>query len=144
MATVEEITNNVLTLRKEKRFEEAELVLQSAINENAQAWQLWAQLGHVLAATENYRKAASAFETATELNPNGFWLWVSLGHLRKELRQIDSAIDATMKATTLDTKPHKIGFALYNLACYSCSFRKFDKAIEYLDRAFKKDASIRE
>ncbi|MFW9964296.1 MAG: hypothetical protein ACFFCX_12070 [Candidatus Sifarchaeia archaeon] len=139
MATIEEITKIVMTLRKEKRFKDAELVLQSAINENAQAWQLWAQLGHVLVAIENYRRAASAFETAAELNPNGFWLWVSLGHVRKELRQIDSAIDATMKATTLDRKPHEIGFALYNLACYSCSVGKFDEAIEYLDRAFKKD-----
>jgi tetratricopeptide (TPR) repeat protein len=144
MTDVEETTKNVVALRKEKRFNEAEEILRAAIDVDAKAWELWNQLGHVLVASENFVEAASAFETATQLNPNGFWLWLSLGYTRKELSQIDGAIDATLKATALVSKQNEIGFALYNLGCYNCLAGKHDEAIHYLGRAFQKDGSIRE
>jgi tetratricopeptide (TPR) repeat protein len=78
------------------------------------------------------------------LNPNGFWLWLSLGYVRKEMSLLDGAIDATLRATELGTKPNEIGSALYNLACYNCLSGKQDVAIDYLDRAFKKDKSMKE
>lgn len=144
MKDADKIAEYAVNLRKENRFEEAEILLRTAINKDAKAWQLWTQLGHVLAAIENYPEAATAFETATQLNPNGFWLWLSLGYVRKEMRQIDGAIDATLKATKLGNKPNEIGSALYNLGCYNCIVGKHDTAIDYLDKAFQKDESIRE
>ncbi len=144
MTDVDELTKKVVNLRKEKRLEEAEAILRTAIDEDSNAWQLWNQLGHIFVATENYTEAASAFETATQLNPNGFWLWLSLGYVRKEMSQIEGAIDATLRATKLGTKPNEIGSALYNLGCYNCIAGKHDVAIGYLDTAFKKDGAIRE
>ena len=144
MSDVEDITTRAIGLRKEERYEEAERLLRDAITEDEDAWQLWNQLGHVLVATENYAAAAPAFENATQLNPNGFWLWLSLGYVRKEMSQIEGAIDATLKATKLGTKPNELGYALYNLGCYNCLAGKHDVAIGYLDSAFKKDESIRE
>jgi tetratricopeptide (TPR) repeat protein len=144
MTDVDEIAQIAVNLRKEKRYEEAEEFLRNAIEEDSRAWQLWNQLGHVLVATENYNEAASAFETATQFNPNGFWLWLSLGFTRKELTQLDGAIEATLRATKLSTKPNEIGSALYNLGCYNCIAGRSDEAIDYLDRAFQKDGSIRE
>lgn len=144
MNDVDEVTKNVVNLRKEKRLKEAEEILRTAIVEDSKAWQLWNQLGHVLVAAENYTEAASAFETATQLNPNGFWLWLSLGYVRKEMSQIEGAIDATLRATKLGSKPNEIGSALYNLGCYNCIAGKHDVAIGYLDRAFQKDDAIRE
>lgn len=144
MNDVDEIVRTAVNLRKENRLEEAKTILIKAIEKDAKAWQLWTQLGHVLVGNENYTEAASAFETATKLNPNGFWLWLSLGYVRKEMSQIDGAIDATLKATELGTKPNEIGSALYNLGCYNCIAGKHDEAIDYLDRAFKKDESIKE
>ncbi len=144
MNDVDELTKNVVNLRKENRLEEAEAILRTAIDEDSKVWQLWNQLGHVLVASENYIEAASAFETATQLNPNGFWLWLSLGYVRKEMSQIEWAIDATLKATKLGTKPNELGSALYNLGCYNCIAGKHDVAIEYLDGAFQEDESIRE
>ncbi|MHA3964436.1 MAG: TPR end-of-group domain-containing protein [Candidatus Thorarchaeota archaeon SMTZ1-45] len=49
-----------------------------------------------------------------------------------------------MKATKLGKKPNEVGSALYNLACYNYSADKFDEALEYLDRAFQKDESMKE
>ncbi|MHA1963758.1 MAG: TPR end-of-group domain-containing protein [Candidatus Thorarchaeota archaeon] len=144
MNDVDEITKNVVDLRKAKRLEEAEAILRTAIDGDSEAWQLWNQLGHILVATENYTEALSAFETATKLNPNGFWLWLSLGYVRKEMSRIEGAIDATLKATELGTKRHEIGSALYNLGCYNCIAGKYDEAIDYLDRAFQEDDSIKE
>jgi tetratricopeptide (TPR) repeat protein len=141
---VDEIAKNVIDLRKENCFDEAEAILRTAIEENTKAWKLWNQLGHVLVAIENYDEAASAFETATQLNPNGFWLWLSLGYARKEMSQIDEAIDATLKATRLGKKPNEQGSALYNLGCYNCIAGRHEEALEYLDQAFKKDDSIKE
>jgi tetratricopeptide (TPR) repeat protein len=144
MTSIDAITKTAVNLRKEKRYEEAEEILKNAIQEDAKEWQLWNQLGHVLVATENFTEAASAFETATHLNPNGFWLWLSLGYVRKEMSQIDAAIDATLKATKLGTKPNEVGSALYNLGCYNCIAGRHEEAIGYLDRAFQKDVAIRE
>lgn len=144
MSSVEDISKNAIDLRKEGRFEEAERILRDGINEDEGAWQLWNQLGHVLVATENYKQAASAFENATQLNPNGFWLWLSLGYARKELTHLDGAIEATLRATELGTKPNEIGSALYNLGCYNCMAGRHDEALDYLDKAFRKDDSIRE
>ncbi len=144
MKDIDRIVRKVINLRKENRLEEAETIARTAIDEDQGVWQLWTQLGHVLVAIENYTEAASAFETATQLNPNGFWLWLSLGYVRKEMSQIDGAIDATLKATELGKKPNEIGSALYNLGCYNCIAGKHDEAIDYLDRAFEKDESIRE
>ena len=53
MNDVDEVTKNVVNLRKEKRLEEAEEILRTAIVEDSKAWQLWNQLGHVLVAAEN-------------------------------------------------------------------------------------------
>lgn len=144
MKDIDRIVEEVVKLRKENRLEEAETIVRTAIDEDTNTWQLWTQLGHVLVATENFTDAASAFETATQLNPNGFWLWLSLGYVRKEMSQIEGAIDATLKATELGTKPNELGSALYNLGCYNCIAGKHDEAIDYLDRAFQKDESIRE
>ena len=144
MKDIDRIVRKVINLRKENRLEEAETIARTAIDADQGVWQLWTQLGHVLVAIENYTEAASAFETATQLNPNGFWLWLSLGYVRKEMSQIDGAIDATHKATELGRKPNEIGSALYNLGCYNCIAGKHDVAIDYLDRAFEKDESIRE
>jgi tetratricopeptide (TPR) repeat protein len=141
---VRNVTEKVVTLRKEGRYEDAELMLREAINENENNWELWNQLGHVLVATKNYAQAAPAFETATQLNPNGFWLWLSLGYSRKENAQIDGAIEATLQATKLSTKPNEIGSALYNLGCFNCLAGRHDEAIDYLDQAFQIDESIRE
>ncbi|MFX1605505.1 MAG: tetratricopeptide repeat protein [Promethearchaeota archaeon] len=144
MKSVEEITENVVHLRKEKHFQEAEDILRAAIAHDSNAWQLWNQLGHVLVAKEKYAEAASAFEAATELNPNGFWLWISLGYARKENTQLDGAIEATLRATKLTTEPNEIGSALYNLGCYTCIAGKHDEALGYLEVAFQNDESIRE
>jgi tetratricopeptide (TPR) repeat protein len=144
MTNIDEIAESAVNLRKEKRFDEAEKIIRTAITRNADAWQLWNQLGHVLVARENYSEAASAFETATQLNPNGFWLWLSLGYVRKEITQIDGAIEATLRATKLSTKSNELGSALYNLGCYNCIAGKHDDALNYLDQAFQKDESIRE
>ena len=141
---VQDIKEKAVNLRKEGRYEDAEQMLRKAINENENKWELWNQLGHVLVATQNYAQAATAFETATQLNPNGFWLWLSLGYARKENTQIEGAIEATLKATKLSTKPNEIGSALYNLGCFNCIVGRHDKAIEYLDKAFQNDESIKE
>lgn len=138
MKDIDRIVREVVKLRKENHLEEAETIVRAAIDEDTKAWQLWTQLGHVLVANENFNEAASAFETATQLNPNGFWLWLSLGYVRKEMSQIEGAIDATLKATELSTKPNELGSALYNLGCYNCIAGKHDEAIDYLDRAFQK------
>jgi len=143
MTSVEELVENVVNLRKKKHFEEAEAILRVAIDSGSMTWELWNQLGHVLVAIEKYGEAANAFETATRLNPNGFWLWLSLGYARKENTQLDDAIEATLRATKLTTKPNEIGSALYNLGCYNCIAGRHDEAIDYLDRAFQTDESIR-
>jgi Flp pilus assembly protein TadD len=144
MTIVEELVENVVNLRKKKHFEEAEAILRVAIDSDSKTWELWNQLGHVLVAIENYSEAANAFETATRLNPNGFWLWLSLGYARKENTQLDDAIEATLRATKLTTKHKEIGSALYNLGCYSCIAGRHNEAIDYLDRAFQSDETIRE
>ncbi|MHA1944029.1 MAG: TPR end-of-group domain-containing protein [Candidatus Thorarchaeota archaeon] len=144
MKDAEEIAGIAVSLRKEKRFDEAKKILRDAIRDDDKAWQLWTQLGHVLVGTGDYSDAATAFENATKLNPNGFWLWLSLGYTRKELNQIDGAISATLKATELGSQPSEVGSALYNLGCYTCLAGKHDEAIEYLDKAFKLDSSIRD
>ena len=144
MSNIEDIAREAVNLRKSERYEEAERMLRNAIKNDENAWQLWNQLGHVLVAVEKYGDAAGAFATATQLNPNGFWLWLSLGYARKENTQLDGAIEATLRATKLSTKPNEIGSALYNLGCYNCIAGRHDEAIEYLDRAFQKDESIRE
>ncbi len=144
MKDVEEIASMAVDLRKEKRLDEAEKILRDAIRDDDKAWQLWNQLGHVLVASGDFSDAANAFETATKLNPNGFWLWLSLGYTRKELNQIDGAISATLKATELGSRPNEVGPALYNLGCYNCLAGKYDDALEYLDKAFNLDSSIRE
>ncbi len=140
----EEIVSMAVELRKANRLDEAETILRDAICGDDRAWQLWNQLGHVLVATSDLTGAATAFETATRLNPDGFWLWLSLGYTRKELNQIDGAISATLKATELGSRPNEVGPALYNLECYNCLAGKYDDALEYLDKAFNLDSSIRE
>jgi Flp pilus assembly protein TadD len=144
MSQVETTTERIVELRKEKRFDEAERLARLAISDNQNAWQLWNQLGHVLVANQNFAEAASAFRTAAKLNPNGFWLWLSLGYAKKELNQVDDAIEVTLKATKLATKPNELGSALYNLGCYNCVAGRHDDAIQYLDRAFQEDESIRD
>lgn len=144
MVDVEEIESVAVSLRKEKRFDDAEKVLRDAIRDDDKAWQLWNQLGHVLVATKDFSGAANAFENATRLNPNGFWLWLSLGYTRKELDELDGAISATLRATELGSKHNEIGPALYNLGCYSCLVGKHDEALEYLDKAFNLDSGIKE
>ncbi|MGY5865373.1 MAG: tetratricopeptide repeat protein [Candidatus Thorarchaeota archaeon] len=144
MNDIEEIANRAVELRKEKRLDEAESMLKDAIGRDDKAWQLWNQLGHVLVANGDFSEAANAFETATILNPNGFWLWLSLGYTRKEIEQLDDAISATLKATELGTKPKEVGSALYNLGCYNCLAGRTKDALEYLDKAFEKDDSMRE
>lgn len=144
MSQVETITERIVELRKEKRFDEAERVARLAISDDENAWELWDQLGHVLVANQNFGEAASAFETATKLNPNGFWLWLSLGYVKKELNQLDDAIEVTVKATKLTTRPNEMGSALYNLGCYNCVAGRREDALEYLDRAFQEDESIKE
>ncbi|MFW9789478.1 MAG: tetratricopeptide repeat protein [Candidatus Thorarchaeota archaeon] len=144
MIDAEEIANHAVDLRKEKRYDEAESLLRDALSTDKTAWQLWNQLGHVLVAIESFTDAADAFEKATKLNPNGFWLWLSLGYARKEITQIDGAIEATLKATELSTKPNEIGSALYNLGCYNCLAGRHHEALDYLEKAFQKDKSIKE
>ncbi len=143
MSSAEDIADMVVNLRKEKRYSDAEKMLRNAIKDDENAWQLWNQLGHVLVAIQKHREAASAFETATQLNPNGFWLWLSLGYARKENIQFEAAIDATLRATKLTTKPNELGSALYNLGCYNCIAGRHDEAIEYLDKAFQMDESFK-
>lgn len=144
MNGIEEITKRAVELRKEKRLDEAESVLRDALRHDDKAWQLWNQLGHVLVTNGDFSEAINAFETATTLNPNGFWLWLSLGYTRKEIEQLDGAINATLKATELGTKPNEIGAALYNLGCYNCLAGRTVDALDYLDKAFEKDGSMRE
>jgi tetratricopeptide (TPR) repeat protein len=144
MSSVEGIVNEVIELRKEKCFHKAEEILRNAITSDSKAWELWNQLGHVLVAIENYTEAASSFEMATELNPNGFWLWLSLGYARKEDTQIEGAIEATLKATELGSEYNERGSALYNLGCYTCIAGRTDEALDYLEKAFKEDGSMRE
>ncbi|MHA2158543.1 MAG: TPR end-of-group domain-containing protein [Candidatus Thorarchaeota archaeon] len=144
MNDIEEIASRAVELRKEKRLDEAESLLKDAIGHDDKAWQLWNQLGHVLVANGDFSEAANAFDTATILNPNGFWLWLSLGYTRKEIEQLDGAISATLKATELGTKPNEIGAALYNLGCYNCLTGRIEDALDYLDKAFEKDDSMRE
>jgi tetratricopeptide (TPR) repeat protein len=144
MTSVEEIVNEVINLRKEKCFHEAEEILRDAIISDSKAWELWNQLGHVLVAVQNYTEAASSFELATELNPNGFWLWLSLGYARKEDAQIEGAIEATLKATKLSSKPNERGSALYNLGCYNCIAGRTNEALDYLEKAFNEDGGMRE
>lgn len=144
MIDVEKTVNDVLDLRKQKCFHEAEDILRASIKTNPTSWKLWNQLGHVLVSVENYPEAASAFEKATELNPNGFWLWLSLGYVRKEITQLDGAIEATLKATELSSTPNELGSALYNLGCYNCMAGRHGEALDYLEQAFHKDESIKE
>ncbi len=143
MKDAEEIASMVISLRKEKRLDEAEKILCDAIRDDENAWQLWNQLGHVLVAIGDFSSAASAFETAKNLNPDGFWLWLSLGNTMKALDEIDGAIKATLKTTKIVSSHNEKGSALYNLGCYNCLAGKHDDAIEYLGKAFDLDSHIR-
>jgi len=131
-------------LRQEGSYDKAEALLKSAIDEEINDWSIWDQLGHVMVAKTDYEEAVEAFRKAVDLNSSSFFSWLSLGYASKEGGDLAGAIAFTEAAMDLTETPLHQGMVLYNLACYTCLSGEKEKALNYLERCFKKDESIKD
>ncbi|MFX0055919.1 MAG: tetratricopeptide repeat protein [Promethearchaeota archaeon] len=141
---IPELVEKAKKLRQDGMHDDAENLLRGAIDNGASDWSIWDQLGHVLVAKTDYEGAVNAFREATTLNKSSFFSWLSLGYSSKEAGDLDDAIASTRKAMTLAENPLHQGMVLYNLACYTCLLGDNERALDYLEQCFEKDARIKD
>jgi tetratricopeptide (TPR) repeat protein len=144
MTNIERLVKRAQELRENDLNVAAENLIRDALNEYEDSWQLWVELGHILARRQDNNEAANAFLTATNLAPAEFWPWLYLGHTQRDLGDFEAAIEATENALNVEIGEKELNQAYYNLACYNALLGRKEEAMDYLKKALENDIALRE
>ncbi len=79
-------------------YEESILFYREIIDQDPYSWQVWYNLGHAHACTEDYAQAAEAFEYACIIEDSYEHAWRDQGEMRLQLGQTGAAIECFLAA----------------------------------------------
>jgi len=121
-----------------KRYEEALVSFDRAIELDASYPQAWALRGVVLYYLKRYEEALVSFDRAIELDDNYQWAWAVRGILLNTLKRYDEALVSFDRAIELGENNRDVwvlrAIVLKNLKRYEEVLVSFDPAIELGDQ----------
>ena len=83
---------------------------------------------------KNWERCVELAEAIVKQAPGLSLGWIHRSYAMHELKQTRAALDALLPATPLFPKEWLIQ---YNLACYCCQLKELDRAMRFLEQAFK-------
>ncbi len=118
----------------QRRYAEAQAVLQRAVAEHGNLDIAWSNLGWAYRGQRNYAEGLKAIRRAIQLNPQSFRHHVSLGNFYRAFRELEAAIASYRRA--LELKPNSVS-ALNNLGSVLLLNKSYDEAADAFTRSLR-------
>ncbi len=120
----------------DRQFEDALKLVEEELNQSTDRFVVWFLKGKVHLELREYREAKQCFAMATVIDPKSSISWVARGISCYWLNQFPEALQNYSRAIDCDT--HSFA-AFYNSALALEKLRKYDQALDVLDRAERID-----
>ena len=90
--------NKAIKLIKNKKYDEAQEILESALDISSQDSLVYKYLGKIAEYKKDFKKAVENYEISSKLNDQDKEIWLRLGMCRLYSNMLDEAIEAFTKA----------------------------------------------
>ena len=126
--------NKAVKLIQNKKYEEAQKILESALDISSQDSLVYKYLGKIEEYKKNFKKAVEYYETSSKLNDHDKEIWLRLGMCRLYANMLEDALEAFEKAdkiTPLNTDVFTgWGMVLMKQKKYALARDKFNHACQ--------------
>ncbi len=131
-------TNNIINLIKNKKYFEAKIICQKAIDDIPNSEIFLSLMGNIFLLERNYQEAKNFFLRGLVVNSENYKLFISLGIANERLNENEEAAKNFLNA--INIKPDLFE-GLNNLGFIYNKLKKYDLAIKYLTKCIevKKD-----